>query len=68
MKQMRVDMLVPAASVPAFIEEWFGQGITVDITVRKSTVKDKKILCLSVYGSTQEEIMAKIEAVESLIG
>lgn len=67
MKPMRVDMVVPAASVPRLLDEWLDRGIAVDITIRKGTRKGRKVVVLGIYGSTQEDINAKIEALESLI-
>ena len=67
MKPMRVDMVVPAASVPRLLDEWLDRGIAVDITVRKGTRKGRKVVVLGISGSTQEDINAKIEALESLI-
>lgn len=67
MKQMRVDMMVPASSVPRLLDEWLDKGIAIDITVRKGTRKGRKMVVLGIYGTTQEDINAKIEALESLI-
>lgn len=67
MKQMRVDMMVPAPSVPRLLDEWLDKGIAIDITVRKGTRKGRKMVVLGIYGTTQEDINAKIEALESLI-
>ena len=53
MKPMRVDMVVPAASVPRLLDEWLDRGIAVDITVRKGTRKGRKVVVLGIYGSTQ---------------
>lgn len=67
MRLMRVDMLIPAASLPHLLDEWLERNIAVDITVRKGTRKGKKVIVLGIHGSTQEDINAKIEAIESLI-
>lgn len=67
MKRMRVDMVVPAASVPHLLDEWVDKGITVDLTVRRGERKGEKMVCIGVHDTTQEDINAKIEALERLI-
>lgn len=68
MKQMHVDMLVPAKELSKALETWMGESLPVDISVRSGKRKGKRVLVLSVYGTTQEDILDKIEALNKIIG
>lgn len=68
MKQMCVQMRMPSADVPATMLEWLEDSLPFDITVRTGRgFMGQRRVVFSVYGSTQTDIMAKLEALETFI-
>lgn len=68
MKQMHVDMAIPAKTLSKTLETWMSENLPVDIAVRSGKRKGKRVVVLSVYGTTQQDILDKIEALDKIIG
>lgn len=71
-KTMHVQMVMPSALVPSVLTEWLTDALPFDITVKTGTrrngmYKGQKMVCFTVYGTTQEDINDKLDALELLI-
>lgn len=67
MKQMHIDVVMPTAEIPKALNTWFDENLPIDIRIRRGVKKGRKVVCFSIYGSTQENIMAKWNALEKLL-
>lgn len=67
MEQMHIDVVMPTAEISKALNTWLDENLPVDITIRRGIRKGRKMVCFSVYGSSQEDIMAKWEALEKLL-
>jgi len=67
MKQMHIDVVMPTAEISKALNTWFDENLPIDIRIRRGVKKGRKVVCFSIYGSTQENIMAKWDALEKLI-
>ena len=64
---MHIDIVMPTAEISKALNTWLDENLPVDITIRRGIRKGRKMVCFSVYGSSQEDIMAKWEALEKLL-
>jgi hypothetical protein len=67
MKQMHIDVVMPTAEISKALNTWFDENLPIDIRIRRGVKKGRKVICFSIYGSTQENIMAKWDALEKLL-
>lgn len=67
MEQMHIDVVMPTAEISKALNTWFDENLPIDIRIRRGVKKGRKVVCFSIYGSTQENIMAKWDALEKLI-
>lgn len=67
MNLMHGDMAMPEASIPKGMNEWIYANMPMDIVVKRGMHKGCKMIAFYVYGSTQEDILAKCNALEVLI-
>lgn len=67
MKQMHIDVVMPTAEISKALNTWFDENLPIDIRIRRGVKKGRKMVCFSIYGSTQENIMAKWDALEKLL-
>ena len=67
MEQMHIDVVMPTADISKALNTWLDKGLPTDISIRRGTRKGRKVVCFSIFGSSQEDIMAKWEAVEKLL-
>ena len=67
MKQMHIDVVMPTAEISNALNTWFDENLPIDIRIRRGVKKGRKVVCFSIYGSTQENIMAKWNALEKLL-
>ena len=67
MKTMVVKMRMPAADVPPLLVAWLEEALPYDITVKTGTARGERRVVFTVTGSTQEDIAAKLDALEILI-
>ena len=67
MKQMHIDVVMPTAEISKALNTWFDENLPIDIRIRRGEKKGRKVVCFSIYGSTQENIMAKWNALEKLL-
>ena len=67
MKQMHIDIAMPANEITRFLNEWINENMPIDIVVKRGVRNGMKMVAFYVYGSTQEDAMAKVEALEKLI-
>ena len=67
MKQMHIDVVMPTAEISKALNTWFDENLPIDIRIRRGVKKGRKVVCFSIYGSTQENIMAKWNALEKLL-
>lgn len=67
MEQMHIDVVMPATEIPKALNTWFDENLPTDIRIRLGVKKGRKVVCFSIYGSTQENIMAKWNALEKLL-
>lgn len=67
MEQMHIDVVMPTAEISKALNTWFDENLPIDIRIRRGVKKGRKVVCFSIYGSTQENIMAKWNALEKVI-
>ena len=67
MGQMHIDIVMPTAEISKALNTWFDENLPIDIRIRRGVKKGRKVVCFSIYGSTQENIMAKWNALEKLL-
>ena len=67
MEQMHIDVIMPTAEISKALNTWFDENLPIDIRIRRGVKKGRKVVCFSIYGSTQENIMAKWNALEKLL-
>ena len=67
MEQMHIDVVMPPAEISKALNTWFDENLPIDIRIRRGVKKGRKVVCFSIYGSTQENIMAKWNALEKLL-
>lgn len=67
MEQMHIDAVMPTAEISKALNTWFDENLPIDIKIRRGVKKGRKVVCFSIYGSTQEDIMAKWNALEKLL-
>lgn len=67
MEQMHIDVVMPTAEISKALNTWFDENLPIDIRIRRGVKKGRKVVCFSIYGSTQENIMAKWDALEKLL-
>ena len=67
MEQMHIDVVMPTAEISKALNTWFDENLPIDIRIRRGVKKGRKVVCFSIYGSTQEIIMAKWNALEKLL-
>ena len=67
MGQMHIDIVMPTAEISKALNTWFDENLPIDIRIRRGVKKGRKVVCFSIYGSTQENIMAKWDALEKLL-
>lgn len=67
MEQMYIDVVMPTAEISKALNTWFDENLPIDIRIRRGVKKGRKVVCFSIYGSTQENIMAKWNALEKLL-
>ena len=66
-EQMHIDVVIPASEIKKTLDSWLDENLPMDITMRRGKKKGRKVVCFSIYGSSQETIMAKWEALEKLL-
>ena len=65
---MTVQMVIPAKDVSAILLDFIKDNLPFDITVRTGkSRRGQRRVCFSINGSTQEDILAKIDALEAVI-
>lgn len=64
---MHIDVVMPTAEISKALNTWFDENLPIDIRIRRGVKKGRKVVCFSIYGSTQENIMAKWNALEKLL-
>lgn len=67
MEQIHIDVVMPTAEISKALNTWFDENLPIDIRIRRGVKKGRKVICFSIYGSTQENIMAKWNALEKLL-
>lgn len=67
MKQIHIDIAMPAQEISGFLNEWINENMPIDIVVKRGIRNGKKEVAFYVYGSTQEDAIAKVAALEKLI-
>lgn len=67
MEQMHIDVVMPTAEISKALNTWLDENLPIDIRIRRGMKKGRKVVCFSIYGSTQENIMAKWNALEKLL-
>lgn len=67
MRQMHGDIAMPEASIPKVMNEWIDANMPMDIVVKRGMHKGCKMIAFYVYGSTQEDILAKCNALGKLL-
>ena len=67
MEQMHIDVVMPTTEISKALNTWFDENLPIDIRIRRGVKKGRKVVCFSIYGSTQENIMAKWNALEKLL-
>ena len=67
MKQVHIDIAMPATNISRFLNEWIDDNMPIDIVVKHGVRNGMKMVGFYVYGSTQEDALAKVEALEKLI-
>lgn len=67
MEQMHIDVVMPTAEISKALNTWLDENLPIDIRIRRGMKKGRKVVCFSIYGSTQENIMAKWNALEKVI-
>lgn len=67
MKQMYIDIAMPANRISGFLNKWIEENMPIDIVVKHGVRNGKKVVVFYVYGSTQEDAIAKVAALEKLI-
>ena len=67
MRQMHGDMAMPEASIPKGLNEWIDTNMPMDIVVKRGEHNGQKMVAFYIYGSTQEDIIAKCEALGKLL-
>lgn len=67
MSLMHGDMAMPEASIPKGLNEWIDTNMPMDIVVKRGMHKGCKMIAFYVYGSTQEDILAKFNALGKLL-
>lgn len=67
MEQMHIDVVMPTAEISKALNTWLDENLPIDIRIRRGVKKGRKVVCFSIYGSTQENIMAKWNALEKLL-
>lgn len=67
MKQMYIDIAIPADKISEFLNEWIDKNMPIDIVVKHGVRNGMKMIGFYVYGSTQEDALAKVAALEKLI-
>lgn len=67
MKQMHIDIAMPANEITGFLNEWIDENMPIDIVVKRGVRNGMKMVAFYVYGSTQEDALAKVGALEKLI-
>lgn len=64
---MHIDVVMPTAEISKALNTWLDENLPIDIRIRRGMKKGRKVVCFSIYGSTQENIMAKWNALEKLL-
>ena len=67
MGQTYIEVVMPASEIKKSLEVWLENNLPMDIEVRKGKRNGKKVVSFTVYGSSQEEIIAKWESLEKVI-
>lgn len=67
MKQMHADVAMPEASITQVMNEWIDANMPIDIEVKRGEHNGQKMVAFYIYGSTQEDIIAKCEALGKLL-
>lgn len=67
MEQMHIDVVMPTAEISKALNAWLDENLPIDIRIRRGVKKGRKVVCFSIYGSTQENIMAKWNSLEKLL-
>ena len=67
MDQIHIDVLKPAVEISKALSAWFDENLPIDIRICRGVEKGRKVVRFSIYGSTQENIKAKWDALEKLL-
>lgn len=67
MGQMHIDVIMPASEISKALNKWLEENLPVDISMRRGRKKGRKIVCFTIYGTTQENINAKLEGLEKVL-
>lgn len=67
MKQMHIDIAMPVSEISNMLNEWIDENMPLDIVVKRGTRHGCKMIAFYVYGSTAEDLNAKVEALETLL-
>lgn len=67
MKQKHIDIAMPVSEISKMLNEWIDENMPLDIVVKRGTRHGYKMITFYVYGSTPEDLNAKVEALETLL-
>ena len=67
MKQMHADVAMPEDMITHGVNEWIDENMPIDIEVKRGEHNGRKMVAFYIYGSTQEDIIAKCEALGKLL-
>ena len=67
MASMHIDVMMPSAKVPEALDKWFDENLPLDIVIRRGKRRNRRVVCITIYGMTLEDMMAKLDALEALI-
>ena len=64
---MHIDVVMPANEIKKSLDRWLDVNLPVDISIRRGKRKGRKVVCFTIYGTTQEDINTKWNALEKLL-
>lgn len=67
MKQMHINVVIPTAEISELLNSWFEENLPADIRIRRGVRKGQKVVCFSIYGTSQEDIIDKWNALDTLL-
>lgn len=68
MKLQHIDMVMLDKDIPPMLDKWIKESMPIDIIVRRGEGERGQMrVCFEFRGSSQSDILAKIEAMEKLL-